>query len=172
MKTQGEVEVAICDGISRFEQEYMGGTQRHPGTPAQRCHLGPSSRRDDGRRKESGQVAPGRERERPAQASSNPLNRNSAADAGSAGPGDCRHQGLEPTPRHQHHHRRRSHRVHSVGAGDRTRDEGPVGYRFGNPAEHDGAGALDRPLQRSEARPAVVWISGVSAMVVYPKRSG
>ena len=24
MKTQGEIESAICDGISRFEQEYMG----------------------------------------------------------------------------------------------------------------------------------------------------
>jgi uncharacterized protein YbcI len=24
VKTQGEVEAAICDGISRFEQEYMG----------------------------------------------------------------------------------------------------------------------------------------------------
>ena len=24
MKTQGEIEVAICQGISRFEQEYMG----------------------------------------------------------------------------------------------------------------------------------------------------
>src|SRR6202022_3574465 len=24
MKTQGEIESAICDGMSRFEQEYMG----------------------------------------------------------------------------------------------------------------------------------------------------
>ena len=24
MKTQGEVEAAVCDGVSRFEQEYMG----------------------------------------------------------------------------------------------------------------------------------------------------
>ena len=24
MKTQGEIEAAVCDGISRFEQEYMG----------------------------------------------------------------------------------------------------------------------------------------------------
>jgi uncharacterized protein YbcI len=24
MKTQGEVEAAVCEGISRFEQEYMG----------------------------------------------------------------------------------------------------------------------------------------------------
>jgi uncharacterized protein YbcI len=33
MKTQGEIEAAICDGISRFEQEYMGrgpkGIQAH-----------------------------------------------------------------------------------------------------------------------------------------------
>lgn len=24
MKTQGEIEAAVCDGITRFEQEYMG----------------------------------------------------------------------------------------------------------------------------------------------------
>jgi len=24
MKTQGEIESAICEGISRFEQDYMG----------------------------------------------------------------------------------------------------------------------------------------------------
>jgi hypothetical protein len=24
MKTQGEIEAAICDGISRFERDYMG----------------------------------------------------------------------------------------------------------------------------------------------------
>jgi uncharacterized protein YbcI len=24
MKTQGEIEAAVCDGINRFEQEYMG----------------------------------------------------------------------------------------------------------------------------------------------------
>ena len=24
MKTQGEIEAAVCDGIARFEQEYMG----------------------------------------------------------------------------------------------------------------------------------------------------
>ncbi|MGA2500456.1 MAG: DUF2294 domain-containing protein [Tepidisphaeraceae bacterium] len=24
MKTQGEIEAAICDGVSRFEQDYMG----------------------------------------------------------------------------------------------------------------------------------------------------
>ncbi|HLJ94807.1 MAG TPA: DUF2294 domain-containing protein [Gemmataceae bacterium] len=24
MKTQGEIEVAVCEGITRFEQEYMG----------------------------------------------------------------------------------------------------------------------------------------------------
>jgi hypothetical protein len=24
MKTQGEIEAAVCEGVSRFEQEYMG----------------------------------------------------------------------------------------------------------------------------------------------------
>ena len=29
MKTRGEVEAAICDGITRFEQEYMGRGPKH-----------------------------------------------------------------------------------------------------------------------------------------------
>jgi uncharacterized protein YbcI len=29
MKTQGEVEAAICEGISRFEQDYMGRGPKH-----------------------------------------------------------------------------------------------------------------------------------------------
>jgi hypothetical protein len=28
MKTQGEIEAAICEGIGPFEQEYMGAAQR------------------------------------------------------------------------------------------------------------------------------------------------
>lgn len=29
MKTQGEMEAAVCDGINRFEQEYMGRGPKH-----------------------------------------------------------------------------------------------------------------------------------------------
>ena len=29
MKTQGEIEAAICDGITRFEQEHMGRGPKH-----------------------------------------------------------------------------------------------------------------------------------------------
>ncbi len=29
MKTQGEIEAAICEGVNRFEQEYMGRGPRH-----------------------------------------------------------------------------------------------------------------------------------------------
>jgi uncharacterized protein YbcI len=29
MKTQGEIEAAICDGMTRFEQEYMGRGPKH-----------------------------------------------------------------------------------------------------------------------------------------------
>jgi uncharacterized protein YbcI len=29
MKTQGEIEAAVCDGVSRFEQEYMGRGPKH-----------------------------------------------------------------------------------------------------------------------------------------------
>ena len=31
MKSQGEIEAAICEGISRFEQEYMGRGPKDPG---------------------------------------------------------------------------------------------------------------------------------------------
>jgi uncharacterized protein YbcI len=34
MKTQGEIEAAVCDGMARFEQEYMGR-----GPKAIYCHL-------------------------------------------------------------------------------------------------------------------------------------
>jgi len=34
MKTQGEIESGICDGMSRFEQEYMGR-----GPKSIQCHL-------------------------------------------------------------------------------------------------------------------------------------
>jgi uncharacterized protein YbcI len=29
MKTQGEIEAAICEGITHFEQEYMGRGPKH-----------------------------------------------------------------------------------------------------------------------------------------------
>ena len=29
MKTQGEIEAAICEGVNRFEQEYMGRGPKH-----------------------------------------------------------------------------------------------------------------------------------------------
>lgn len=29
MRTQGEIEAAICEGVSRFEQEYMGRGPKH-----------------------------------------------------------------------------------------------------------------------------------------------
>src|SRR6186713_1448931 len=29
MKTQGEIEAAVCEGINRFEQEYMGRGPKH-----------------------------------------------------------------------------------------------------------------------------------------------
>lgn len=29
MKTQGEIEAAICEGVTRFEQEYMGRGPKH-----------------------------------------------------------------------------------------------------------------------------------------------
>jgi uncharacterized protein YbcI len=34
MKTQGEIEAAVCEGMARFEQEYMGR-----GPKAIHCHL-------------------------------------------------------------------------------------------------------------------------------------
>ena len=29
MKTQGEIEAAVCEGMTRFEQEYMGRGPKH-----------------------------------------------------------------------------------------------------------------------------------------------
>ena len=29
MKTQGQIEAAVCDGVTRFEQEYMGRGPKH-----------------------------------------------------------------------------------------------------------------------------------------------
>ena len=29
MKTQGEIEAAVCEGVSRFEQDYMGRGPKH-----------------------------------------------------------------------------------------------------------------------------------------------
>jgi uncharacterized protein YbcI len=29
MKTQGEIEAAVCEGVARFEQEYMGRGPKH-----------------------------------------------------------------------------------------------------------------------------------------------
>ena len=29
MKTRGEIEAAVCDGITRFEQDYMGRGPKH-----------------------------------------------------------------------------------------------------------------------------------------------
>ena len=29
MKSQGEIEAAVCDGVTRFEQEYMGRGPKH-----------------------------------------------------------------------------------------------------------------------------------------------
>ena len=63
MRTVGELEAAICEGVSRFEQDYMGRGPQNIHT-----HLlggyprGPPSRRSDRRRAATGQVAVGRER--------------------------------------------------------------------------------------------------------------
>jgi hypothetical protein len=40
MKSQGEIEAAICEGITRFEQEYMGRGPYHlmHGHHLARCH--------------------------------------------------------------------------------------------------------------------------------------
>ena len=42
MKTQGEMEAAICEGVSRFEQDYMGrGPKGHLRPPARGSPCGP-----------------------------------------------------------------------------------------------------------------------------------
>ena len=106
MKTQGEIEAAICEGISRFEQEYRG---RGP-KDIHAYLLGDFvvvrlTGLADTRRTTTRQV-PVREGEGLAQASTDPSDRNGEAAHASDGPGDHRRQGGEPASRHQHRDRR------------------------------------------------------------------
>jgi len=65
MKTRGEIEAAICDGVNRFEQDYMGrGGQGHSRPPAWWSAGGPPQGPPDGGRATPGQVAAGRKAER------------------------------------------------------------------------------------------------------------
>ena len=120
MKTQGEIEAAVCEGMARFEQEYMGRGPKHINAhligdllvvrlqgvlTAAEQQLVKCSR-------------PGREGL--AQASPDPADRNGAAARGSNGPGGHRRQGVEPAPRHQHRDRRRGRAFHP----DRAPDAG------------------------------------------------
>ena len=110
MKTQGEIEAAICEGISRFEQDYMGRgpkdihahllgdllVVRLQGVlTAAEQHLVKSLPAEKGRDLLKQVRTHLIETARPCH--------------GSDGPGDHRRQGLEPAPRHQHRNRRGGH---------------------------------------------------------------
>ena len=87
MKTQGEIEAAVCEGMSRFEQEYMGR-----GPKDIHAHLigdlarGPPAGRFDRSRTATGQDAPRRKRAGPAQAGANAADGNGPAAPGSHDP--------------------------------------------------------------------------------------
>ena len=114
MKSQGEIEAAICAGISRFEQDYMGRgpkdihayligdllVVRLKGvlTVAEQQLVA---------------VASCRKGEGPAQASENPFSRNRAADHGGDDSGGHRRGSREPASRHQHGDGRRGGDIHA-----------------------------------------------------------
>ena len=99
MKTQGEIEAAICEGVSRFEQDYMGR-----GPKDIHAHL-----LDDllvvrlqgvltAAEQHLVKSLPAEKGEGPAQASTDPSDRNGPSNHGSDGPGDHRRQGVDPAP--------------------------------------------------------------------------
>ncbi len=82
MKTQGEFEAAICDGMTRFEQEYMGRGPKdiHAhliGDLLVVCHFVVSLTAAE---QQLIKTLPARERAEPAQRGSNPADRDGAAD--------------------------------------------------------------------------------------------
>ena len=113
MKSQGEIEAAICEGICRFEQEYMGRgpkdihahligdllVVRLQGVlTAAEQHLVKSLPAEKGRDLLK-QVR-------------DPSDRDGPAALGSDGPGSHRHEGRQSAPRHQHCNRRRTLDLH------------------------------------------------------------
>ena len=107
MNSHGEIEAAICEGIRRFEHEYMGR-----GPKSIHAHLwgdlvvvrlcGVLTAAEQHLAK----ALSAREGEGTAQASPDPSHRNCAADDGSDDRGGDRCKGCEFTPRHQHYYRR------------------------------------------------------------------
>ena len=89
MKTLGELEAAICEGVTRFEQEYMGR-----GPKSIHTHLmggsscSPPRRRLDRRRAATGQVPSCREGEGVAKAGPDAPSRNGPSGPGSDGAGE------------------------------------------------------------------------------------
>jgi hypothetical protein len=152
MKTQGEMEAAICEGINRFEQEYMGR-----GPKDLHAHLigdlllvrllGVLTAAEQHLVKT---LPPEKGRDLLKQVRTQ-SDRDGEAGDGSDGSGGYRRQGLEPAPRYQHAHRRRAHCVHlgQVARFPRVQEEMKGVAAFGL-ATHDGANrAEEYSLQES-----------------------
>jgi len=102
MMTQGEMEAAVCEGISRFEQEYMGR-----GPKEVRCFLiddlllvrlqgvltaaAPCANRGTGTRSRSSQRR------------AYPVDRDRSPNAGVADRNNHRGENDQPASRYQHH---------------------------------------------------------------------
>jgi hypothetical protein len=89
------------------------------------------------------QDAPGRERERPAQASADPSSRDSTAALGADDPGGHRHECGESAPRHQHDNWRRSVDLHP-------------GRAAAFPRDQEANELLNRGLQDRRQKPSVL----------------
>ena len=99
MKTQGEIEAAICEGITRFEQEYMGR-----GPKDVRAHLlgdllvvrlqGVLTAAEQHLVK----TLAAEKGARPAQTGADASDRNGPADHGGHGRGGHRHQSRKSAP--------------------------------------------------------------------------
>ena len=106
LKTQGEMEAAICRLITRFEQDYMG---RGPSNVYARLIGDLLVVRLQGvltaAEQQLVKSAAVRERSGPAQTSTDPSHRNGSAGFGRNDPGRHRRQDVKPAPRHQHRDR-------------------------------------------------------------------
>ena len=115
MKTQGEVEAAICEGISRFEQEYMGRGPKdihaHLIGDLLLVRLRGVLTAAEQQLVKTLQADKGRD----LQAGANTDDRDGSAGPGGNGEEYHRGQGCEPALRHQHDDWRSSYPLHSKG---------------------------------------------------------
>ena len=104
-KTQGEIEAAICDCLSRFEQEYMGrGPKEIHAHLFGDCLVVRLQGVLTAAEKQLVKTLAAEKGQGSAQAGTDAPDRNGAAGDGEDGRGNHRRQSGQPAPRHQHDH--------------------------------------------------------------------